>query len=58
MKATVFREEVRLTVPGYQVTHVDTDFYDRFYRSEALTETQHQHMVNWRSGETRTEEKA
>ncbi|MFN8484000.1 MAG: hypothetical protein U0768_13260 [Anaerolineae bacterium] len=31
------------TVLGYQATHVDVDFYDRFYRPEALTETQRQH---------------
>ncbi len=32
------------TVLGYQATHVDVDFYDRFYRPEALTETQREHM--------------
>jgi hypothetical protein len=31
------------TVLGYQATHVDADFYDRFYRPEALTETQRRH---------------
>ncbi len=31
------------TVLGYQATHVDVDFYDRFYRPEALTDTQRQH---------------
>jgi hypothetical protein len=28
------------TVLGYQAAHVDAEFYDRFYRPEALTETQ------------------
>ena len=35
------------TVLGYQATHVDVDFYDRFYRPEALTETQRNHQANW-----------
>lgn len=35
------------TVLGYQATHVDADFYDRFYRPEALTETQREHMARW-----------
>ncbi len=29
------------TVIGYQATHVDVDFYRKFYRAEALTETQY-----------------
>jgi hypothetical protein len=32
---------------GFQVSHVDIEFYDRFYRPEALTETQREHMKNW-----------
>lgn len=35
------------TVLGYQATHVDTDFYDRHYRPEALTETQREHCARW-----------
>lgn len=35
------------TVLGYQATHVDVDFYDRFYRPEALTDTQRQHLARW-----------
>jgi hypothetical protein len=31
------------TVLGHQATHVDEDFYDRFYRPEALSETQRRH---------------
>jgi hypothetical protein len=37
------------TVLGYQATHVDADFYDRFYRPEALTETQREHLARWHS---------
>ena len=29
------------TVLGYQATHVDVEFYEQFYRPEALSETQH-----------------
>jgi hypothetical protein len=28
------------TILGYQATHVDGDFYERFYRPDALSETQ------------------
>ena len=35
------------TVLGYQASHVDVDFYDRFYRPEALSETQRRHMEDW-----------
>lgn len=35
------------TVLGYQATHVDADFYDRFYRSGALTDTQRHHLARW-----------
>jgi hypothetical protein len=35
------------TMLGYQVTHVDVDFYDRFYRPEALTATQREHQAQW-----------
>lgn len=31
------------TILAYQAHHLDLDFYDRFYRPEALTETQRQH---------------
>src|SRR5215211_6835892 len=31
------------TVLGHQATHVDMDFYDRFYHPDALSETQRQH---------------
>jgi hypothetical protein len=35
------------TFLGYQATHVDEDFYARFYRPEALTETQREHVARW-----------
>lgn len=34
------------TLVGYQATRVDVEFYDRFYRPEALTETQREHPLN------------
>jgi len=38
------------TALGFQVNHVDTEFYDRFYRPEALTEEQRRHMESWHRG--------
>jgi hypothetical protein len=35
------------TVLGYQATHVDINFYDRFYHTDALTDTQRSHMARW-----------
>ena len=32
------------TVLGFQAGHVDVDFYERYYRPEALSETQRRHM--------------
>jgi hypothetical protein len=40
-----------LTTIGYQAVHLDLDFYNRFYRPEALTETQRQHLHSWHSSE-------
>jgi hypothetical protein len=37
------------TVLGYQAGHVDIEFYDKFYREEALSETQRQHNERWHS---------
>jgi hypothetical protein len=37
------------TVLGYQATHVDVEFYDRFYRPEALTATQREHAAHYHS---------
>lgn len=37
------------TVLGYQASHVDLDFYERFYRPEAISETQRRHMERWHS---------
>ena len=35
------------TVLGCQATHVDLDFYDKFYRPEAVTDTQREHQARW-----------
>ncbi|GIW07123.1 MAG: hypothetical protein KatS3mg060_1928 [Dehalococcoidia bacterium] len=35
------------TVLGSQVTHVDTAFYDRFFRPEVLSPTQREHQRRW-----------
>jgi hypothetical protein len=34
------------TILAHQAHHLDPDFYDRFYRPEALTEAQRQHLPN------------
>jgi len=39
------------TVLGYQASHLDTAFYDRFYKPEALSETQRRHMERRRPAE-------
>jgi hypothetical protein len=39
------------TVLGFQATHLDPEFYDRFYRPEALSETQRDHMRRWHGAE-------
>jgi hypothetical protein len=45
------------TMLGYQVTHVDEDFYDRFYTPAALTETQREHQARWHTGRAADEER-
>lgn len=35
------------TVIGYQATHVDIEFYDRFFQPEALTDAQRNHQLIW-----------
>jgi hypothetical protein len=35
-----------------QAHHLDLDFYDRFYKDGAYTETQRDHMQLWHAGET------
>jgi hypothetical protein len=35
------------TLLGFQVNHLDTDFYDRFYQPEALTDLQRDHFQDW-----------
>ena len=37
------------TILGFQAGHVDLSFYQRFYRPEALSETQRQHRALWHS---------
>jgi hypothetical protein len=37
------------TLLTFQAHHLDLDFYDRFYRPEAITETQRQHDAMWHS---------
>jgi hypothetical protein len=37
------------TVLGYQAAHVDVEFYDRFYKPTALTDTQRSHHTHWHS---------
>jgi hypothetical protein len=36
-----------LTALGFQANHLDLGFYERYYRPEALTDTQRKHMKNW-----------
>jgi hypothetical protein len=35
------------TVTGFQACHLDLEFYERFYRPGALSETQRRHMETW-----------
>jgi hypothetical protein len=35
------------TVLGFQACHLDTDFYDRYYKPEALSESERAHMATW-----------
>jgi len=35
------------TVLGFQAGHLDNEFYDRFYRPEAVSETERDHLKNW-----------
>ena len=39
------------TVTGFQACHLDLEFYKRFYRPEAVTETQRRHMEDWHKNE-------
>jgi hypothetical protein len=41
------------TVLGFQACHLDTEFYDRFYQTEALSETERRHMENWHAASLR-----
>jgi hypothetical protein len=35
------------TVLGFQANHIDVEFYDRFYRPDALAATQRAHLARW-----------
>jgi hypothetical protein len=35
------------TVLGFQASHVDVAFYDRFYRPDALAAAQREHLGRW-----------
>jgi hypothetical protein len=35
------------TVLGFQACHLDSEFYEHFYRPEALSETERGHMAKW-----------
>jgi CheY-like chemotaxis protein len=43
------------TMLGYQATHVDEDFYDRFYTPAALTGAQREHQARWHAVTTAAE---
>ena len=38
------------TLLGFQVNHVDCDFYDRFYKPGAVSDAQREHMNAWGHG--------
>ena len=38
------------TVLGFQACHLDNEFYERFYRAEALSESERAHMDKWHGG--------
>ena len=38
------------TVLGFQACHLDSEFYERFYRAEALSESDRAHMDKWHGG--------
>ncbi len=39
------------TVVGFKACHLDNEFYDRFYRAEALSETERRHMDRWHAAD-------
>jgi hypothetical protein len=41
------------TVLGFQACHLDNEFYNRFYRAEALSETERRHVENWHAASLR-----
>ena len=41
------------TVLGFQACHLDGEFYDRFYKTEALSQTERSHMDRWHGAAAR-----
>ncbi len=39
------------TSVGFQANHLDLEFYDKFYRREAVSESHRQHMARWHGDE-------
>ena len=39
------------TSAGFQVNHLDLEFYEEFYRPEAVSESHRQHMIRWHGNE-------
>ena len=39
------------TVLGFQASHVDVEFYDRYYRPAALSATHREHLTRWHGGD-------
>ncbi|MEK6408455.1 MAG: hypothetical protein AABN34_16125 [Acidobacteriota bacterium] len=37
------------TILGFQAAHLDVDYYDRYYKPEALSSTHREHMARWHS---------
>jgi hypothetical protein len=35
------------TSVGFQAVHLDLEFYEKFYRPEAVSELQKEHLANW-----------
>jgi hypothetical protein len=41
------------TVLGFQACHLDTEFYERYYKAEALSETEREHLNQWHPQQSR-----
>jgi hypothetical protein len=40
------------TVLGFQASHLDTEFYERYYKPEALSDTERNHLARWHRTES------